>query len=56
MSRITTICIAAAMTPATMSMSAETWNLQQCIDYAIEHNLTVKNTDYNVKACEIKGT
>lgn len=56
MSRITTTCIAAAMTAATMSMSAETWNLQQCIDYAIEHNLTVKNTDYNVKAGEINVT
>lgn len=52
---ITTFCIAAAMSAA-LQASAETWNLQQCIDYAIEHNLTVKNTDYNVKAGEINVT
>lgn len=55
MNRYITLCVAAAMTAA-IPAAAETWNLQQCIDYAIEHNLTVKNTDYNVKAGEISVT
>lgn len=49
------ICIAAALAAAPV-VSAETWNLQQCIDYAVDHNLTVKNSDYNVKEGEINVT
>ena len=31
----------------------ETWNLRQCIDYAIEHNISIKQQENNVKAQEI---
>ncbi len=30
-----------------LSVSADTWSLDQCIDYAIEHNLTVKQQKIN---------
>jgi outer membrane protein len=32
---------------AFIGVSQEVWTLEQCVDYAIEHNLQVKNTSYN---------
>ncbi|MDF0706997.1 TolC family protein [Flagellimonas okinawensis] len=30
-----------------VGISQEVWTLEECVDYAIEHNLQVKNTSYN---------
>ena len=30
-----------------IGISQEVWTLEECVDYAIEHNLQVKNTSYN---------
>ncbi|UBZ15696.1 TolC family protein [Flagellimonas marinaquae] len=30
-----------------LGFSQEVWTLEECVDYAIEHNLQVKNTSYN---------
>jgi len=32
---------------AFIGVSQEVWTLEECVDYAIEHNLQVKNTAYN---------
>jgi outer membrane protein len=32
---------------AFIGVSQEVWTLEECVDYAIEHNLQVKNTSYN---------
>jgi len=32
---------------AFIGVSQEVWTLEECVDYAIEHNLQVKNTTYN---------
>ena len=31
----------------------EKWTLKQCIDYAVEHNITVKQQELNVKSAEV---
>ncbi|MEC7263621.1 MAG: TolC family protein, partial [Bacteroidota bacterium] len=32
---------------AVLGFSQESWTLDECVAYAIEHNLQVKNTNYN---------
>ncbi|MBO0330858.1 TolC family protein [[Muricauda] lutisoli] len=40
---ITTLLLLASF----IGVSQEVWTLEECVDYAIEHNLQVKNTSYN---------
>ncbi|MBW8242492.1 TolC family protein [Muricauda oceani] len=41
--KITTLVLLASFIGA----AQEVWTLEECVDYAIEHNLQVKNTSYN---------
>lgn len=45
-----TLCVITIIFPAA-TMAQETWSLQECIDYALENNITIKrqglNTQYN---------
>lgn len=50
-----TIIIAAACGLAT-SMSAETWNLDSCVSYALEHNLTVQASKLQIMDGEMSIT
>lgn len=50
-----TIIIAAACGLAT-SMSAETWNLDSCVNYALEHNLTVQASKLQIMDGEMSIT
>ena len=45
------ICILLASLP--LGAAAQEWSLQACIDYALEHNLTVRQADISVKQSEI---
>ncbi len=38
------------------SLSAETWTLNQCIDYAVSHNITIQQADMRVKDAEMTLT
>lgn len=38
------------------SLSAETWTLNQCIDYAVSHNITIQQADLRVKDAEMTLT
>ncbi len=51
----TTIIAAAALLSA-LTLSAETWTLDQCINYALEHNLTVKARQIEIKSGELDIT
>ena len=51
--------IIAPLLAIAMSGSAtadETWTLQRCVDYALENNLTVKNSHLQVDQSEIDVT
>ena len=37
-------------------LCAETWNLDQCVDYAIEHNITIKQRKVDVESAEVSVT
>ena len=36
-----------------LAWSAEPWTLSQCIDYALEHNISIQQSNINVKQQEI---
>ncbi len=56
MNRISTI-LAAVTTAATLSaQSAEPWSLDSCINYAIEHNITVKSRELQKYSGELEIT
>lgn len=43
-----------AMTP--ISTEAETWSLDQCVDYAIKHNISIKQSDLRIENGELAIT
>ena len=47
------IFIGAALLTALQSHAQEAWTLQRCISHALEHNLTIKQQEDNVKQQEI---
>jgi outer membrane protein len=47
------LLITAAILGATVPVNAEMWTLEQCIDYAVEHNLTVKNQEISKLSAEL---
>lgn len=55
MRRFLTILTAAAVTAAALQAQEASggWSLQQCIDHALEHNITLRQQENNVKQQEI---
>lgn len=53
--KIITLLVAAALFPCRTMIAQEggAWNLERCIDYAIENNLTVKSRDVSVRQNEL---
>lgn len=47
---------AAALLAATIPASADTWTLDSCINYALDHNLTVKARELELKSGELDIT
>lgn len=47
------ILIAALLIPFSAVAQQHSWTLQECIDYALENNLTVQQSDINVRQKEI---
>lgn len=41
---------------AAVAANARTWTLEECVDYAVEHNLTVKQQELNRKNAELEVT
>ena len=44
---------ASALTLAVLSVSAQAWTLDQCVDYAIEHNITLKQRAADYESSKI---
>ena len=51
MRRILAVC---ALTGASLGLQAQSWTLEQCINHALENNLTVKQGDLTVRQNEIE--
>lgn len=45
--------ITGTLLPLTLSAQPEPWSLRQCIDYAIEHSISIQQQELNVKNQEI---
>ncbi|MDE5881227.1 MAG: TolC family protein, partial [Muribaculaceae bacterium] len=45
-----------AMSLFVMPAVAETWSLQQCVDYAITHNISIRQGEQRVKSGELAIT
>ena len=53
MRKIATIMALAALAPAVLTAQDKVWTLSECIDYAIEHNISVQQTGLGVEQQEI---
>ena len=48
------VCVIAFMIPAVENVSAQkAWTLEECIDYAIKNNITIKQSELNTEISEI---
>ena len=54
MKRISLLLLALTSAGLSPIMGQEKWDLKQCIDYAIEHNLTIKQREANRDQNEVK--
>lgn len=56
MKKLINISICAALFLMPGLSEAETWSLQQCVDYAIKHNISIQQSDLRVKNGELAIT
>jgi outer membrane protein len=50
---IIAICLAASLSPRAQGTTNRAFTLQQCIDYALEHNLSVKQSSLNAEISKV---
>ena len=39
----------------TRAQTAEVWDLKQCIDYAVAHNISIKQADVNARIAQLQA-
>ena len=42
-------CVLGMASLTVFSAYAETWNLEQCVDYALKHNISIRQTDQRIE-------